>query len=103
MNYIRIKDPPRNESHYETVDNTSGNLDEMGDFPARLMDRLRQGKPLIKTGHVPIGWATDAIEFSHSNDYEVRMLGCDDPSDPGGTMSGTGVFYFQRKPKKNAK
>jgi hypothetical protein len=96
MSYIEIPFPPRNEIVYETVDSTSGNLDEAGDFGIRLLALLQEGKSFVKTGHIRIGWAEEAIAFANSNRYEVKLLRAGDPADPGGMMSFTGFVYFRK-------
>jgi hypothetical protein len=83
MSYTIIKNAPKNESSYVWTP------------PEGLMALLQQGAARIVTSGM-IGSLDDAIVFSNSKGYQVSMMRNDDPSDPGGIMSMTGRFYFQR-------
>ncbi len=83
MNYSTIKNPPKNEGSYKKT------------TPENLMVLLQEGVDHIVTSGL-IGSVSDAIEFSNAKGYQVSMMRCDDPSDPGGIMSMTGTFYFHR-------
>jgi hypothetical protein len=92
MNYLEIKIKPKNEADYIKTPPH----DQRERFVESLMALLQQGALQIKTGCIPITWATEAIEFSNSNGYKVMMIRSNDPSDPGGIMSTLGHFYFHR-------
>ena len=89
MDYSIIKNPPKNESNY--IKTTPGNL----------MVLLQEGADHIMTSGL-IRSVSDAIIFSNSKGYQVSMMRCDDPSDPGGIMSTCGTFYFKRQPKETS-
>jgi hypothetical protein len=84
MNYSIIKNPPKNEGGY--IKTTTENL----------MARLQEGAGRIMTSGT-IGSVSDAIAFANSKGYQVSMMRCDDPADPGGIMSLTETFYFHRR------
>ena len=89
MNYTIIKNPPKDESSYIKT------------TPKKLMVLLQEGADRIMTSGL-IGSVSDAIAFSNSKGYQVSMMRCDDPSDPGGIMSMSGTFYFRRQQKQNS-
>jgi len=90
MNYTITKNPPKDESSYIKT------------TPENLMVLLQEGKDRIMT-FGPIGSVSEAtISFSKSEGYQVSMMRCDDPADPGGIMSMSGTFYFRRQQKQNS-
>ena len=86
MSYSTITKPPKNESNY--IKTTSENVIVL----------LQEGTDRIVTSGM-IGSLGDAIAFANAKGYQVSMMRCDDPSDPGGAMSLVGTFYFHRQQK----